>query len=75
MTQADFALSRYTPVGAIDTSFGSGGKVTTAFGANEAGIYALALQSDGKIVAAGSSQQNPQGGQVGGLVVARYLPQ
>ena len=75
VTQADFALSRYTPVGAIDTSFGSGGKVTTAFGANEAGIYALALQSDGKIVAAGSSQQNPQGGQVGGLVVARYLPQ
>jgi uncharacterized delta-60 repeat protein len=75
MSQADFALARYTSSGAMDTTFGSGGRVTTAFGANEAGIYALALQSDGKIVAAGSSQQNPFGGQVGGFVVARYLAQ
>ena len=59
---ADFALSRYTSNGGLDTTFGSGGKVTTAFGNNQASIYALALQSDGKIVAVGTS-------------IARYLPQ
>ena len=71
----DFALARYKSSGVIDTTFGSSGKVTTAFGTNAAVIYALALQSDGKIVAAGLSLQSPQGGQVGGLVVARYLVQ
>lgn len=75
VTQADFALARYATAGALDTTFGSGGKVTTAFGANQAGIYALALQSDGKIVALGSSLEGSAGGQVAGLVVARYLAQ
>lgn len=75
VTQADFALARYEPNGALDNTFGTNGEVTTGFGINEAGIYALALQTDGKIVAAGISQQNPFGGQVGGLVVARYLAQ
>lgn len=73
VTQADFALARYAPNGAPDNTFGTNGEVTTGFGINEAGIYALALQEDGKIVAAGNSQQNPFGGQVGGLIVARYL--
>jgi uncharacterized delta-60 repeat protein len=59
---ADFALARYTSSGGLDASFGSGGKVTTAFGNNFASIYALALQSDGKIVAVGTS-------------IARYLAQ
>ena len=70
---ADFALARYNGGGVLDTTFGSGGKVTTAFGTNLAAIYALALQSDGKIVAVGTSQETPITGQVGGLVVARYL--
>lgn len=73
VTRADFALARYARNGALDNTFGTNGEVTTKFGINEAGIYALALQTDGKIVAAGISQQNPFGGQVGGLVVARYL--
>jgi uncharacterized delta-60 repeat protein len=71
----DFALARYNSSGVIDTTFGSSGKAITAFGTNGAAIYALALQSDGKIVAAGFSLQSLQGGQVGGLVVARYLAQ
>jgi uncharacterized delta-60 repeat protein len=57
---ADFTLARYISNGGLDTTFGSGGKVTTAFGNNQASIYALALQSDGKIVAVGTS-------------IARYL--
>jgi uncharacterized delta-60 repeat protein len=71
---ADFALARYSSRGALDATFGSSGKVTTAFGTNEAAIYGLALQTDGKIVAVGSSLQSLNG-QTGGLVVARYLTQ
>lgn len=72
---ADFALARYSGNGALDATFGSSGKATTAFGTNQAAIYALALQSDGKIVAVGSSVEPSLGGQTGGLVVARYLAQ
>jgi uncharacterized delta-60 repeat protein len=77
VTQADFALARYTAGGVADTTFGSSGEVTTAFGTNLAAIYAVALQSDGKIVAVGGSLQNLQnpGGKAGGIVVARYLGQ
>ena len=40
--------------GSLDPSFGVGGKVTTAIG-DFAGASALALQPDGKLVAAGVS--------------------
>ena len=73
--QADFALARYASSGAPDSTFGSAGKITTPFGTNQAAIYALAVQSDGKILAVGgslSSSPNP-GGIPGGLIVARYL--
>ncbi len=51
----DFALARYNPDGSLDAGFGSGGKVTTSFGSGDDDAYAVALQPDGKIVAAGSS--------------------
>ena len=49
----NFELARYNPDGSLDASFGNGGIVTTNFGF---GGYAfgLALQPDGKIVAAGT---------------------
>lgn len=50
----DFALARYNSDGSLDISFGTGGKVTTDFGDQEL-AGAVALQSDGKIVAAGRS--------------------
>ena len=68
-----FAMARYSDIGGLDSGFGAGGEVTTAFGNNLAAIYALAIQSDGKIVVVGSSQHGTQGNQPGGLVVARYL--
>jgi uncharacterized delta-60 repeat protein len=49
----DFAVARYNSDGTLDTSFGSGGKVTTEFLGGHDYIHALALQPDGKIVAAG----------------------
>ena len=47
-------MARITTGGALDTSFGSGGIVTSNFNAEaaEALVVALAIQSDGKIVAA-----------------------
>ncbi len=64
-----FALARYVPTGVLDNTFGTGGLVTTSFGSDTtASIAALALQSDGKIVAVGQASN-------GGFVVARYLGQ
>ncbi len=49
----DFGLARYLANGSLDTTFGSGGKVTTAIGSGDDRMYSLAIQSDGKIVGAG----------------------
>ena len=52
----EFALVRYSAAGALDTSFSGDGKVTTGFGSGSFDVaIALALQSDGKIVAAGGA--------------------
>jgi uncharacterized delta-60 repeat protein len=50
----DFAIARYNPNGSPDTSFGTGGKVTTDFGKSDF-AYGVALQADGKIVAVGTT--------------------
>ncbi|HET9494117.1 MAG TPA: S-layer homology domain-containing protein [Chloroflexia bacterium] len=50
----DFALARYNANGSLDTTFSGDGKVTTDFFGGDDGAYALALQPDGKIVAAGT---------------------
>ncbi|MGB4269457.1 MAG: delta-60 repeat domain-containing protein [Spirochaetota bacterium] len=41
------------PPGSLDTSFGNGGIVTTPIGTGDDSTYAIAIQSDGKIVVAG----------------------
>jgi uncharacterized delta-60 repeat protein len=51
----DYLLVRYNSNGSLDTGFGAGGKVTTDFGGDDDG-YSVALQTDGKIVVAGSSR-------------------
>ncbi len=52
-TDDDFALARYTSAGALDTTFGTGGKRVTDFHGNDDQAHAMAVQSDGKIVLAG----------------------
>jgi uncharacterized delta-60 repeat protein len=52
---SSFALARYTPSGSLDSTFGSGGIVTTSFGNSGDGIQQAILLSDGKILAAGHS--------------------
>ncbi|MGH8587317.1 MAG: calcium-binding protein, partial [Gammaproteobacteria bacterium] len=51
----DFALARYNPDGRLDTSFSGGGFRTFLGGGNSEGAEALAIQPDGKLVAAGFS--------------------
>ena len=54
----DFELVRYNSNGSLDTSFGSGGIVTTSFPGQGSYAFALALQPDGKIIAAGTDFVN-----------------
>lgn len=62
---SDFALMRYSVYGALDTTFGAGGVVSTDFGGTHDAINGLALQADGRIVVAGET------GDLS-LIVARY---
>jgi uncharacterized delta-60 repeat protein len=60
---SDFALARYNADGSLDTTFGTGGKVTTdVFGSPDFAKDVL-IQPDGKIVVVGASH---------GFSVARY---
>ncbi|MFI5529403.1 calcium-binding protein [Kitasatospora sp. NPDC051853] len=52
-TAFDFGLARYHANGSLDTTFGTGGTVVTDFGGYET-AYDVAVQPDGRIVAAGS---------------------
>ncbi len=49
----DFVVARFTTAGILDTSFGSGGVVVQDFAGEQDYAYAVAVQPDGKIVAAG----------------------
>ena len=69
------ALSRYSTAGKLDTAFGSGGTVTTSLGSNASALSSLAIQSDGKIVAAGSIFSVDNAGFHAQSAVVRYLAQ
>lgn len=62
----DFGLIRLDTLGLLDSSFGTGGKVTTNFGRPDEWGNALAIQNDGKIVLTGMS------GSPYNIAVARY---
>ncbi len=50
-----FGLVRYDDAGALDTSFGTGGRVITAIHGNESEARAIAIQPDGRIIAGGTT--------------------
>jgi uncharacterized delta-60 repeat protein len=55
-SNTDFAMIRYTSTGGYDTTFGtSWGRVTTGVLSSDDRAYAMAIQSDGKIVLGGSA--------------------
>ncbi len=61
-----FALARHDKAGRLDRSFGKGGVVATTIG-SDAGVAALVLQPNGKLVATGSASE-----ALGFLALARY---
>jgi uncharacterized delta-60 repeat protein len=68
-----FGLVRVNSDGTADTSFGTGGVVTTQIGSGNATASGVAVQPDGKIVAAGrSASQDTSGNPSQLFTVARY---
>jgi len=53
LTSNNFALARYLTDGTLDNTFSFDGKVTTAFSGVSDGAQAVIIQPDGKIIAAG----------------------
>jgi uncharacterized delta-60 repeat protein len=73
---SNFALARYTANGQLDNTFGTKGTVTTAFDSHTAFVSAMAVQSDGKIVAVGNDEVLSGNGSVAdSFALARYLSQ
>ena len=67
----DFALARYTSQGKLDKTFGTKGLVITSFGRDDS-CHDVAIQSDGKIVAVGNTQNDAP--YTARFALARYLP-
>ncbi len=65
----DFALTRFNADGSVDTHFGTNGSVLTNFGDGSIQAVGVAIQADGKIVAAGTLTN---GEFVQEIVLARY---
>jgi uncharacterized delta-60 repeat protein len=63
-----FGVARYDPDGTVDTTFTADGRVTTDFTGGADFAVGVALQADGKIVAAGRA-----GGSGGRFGLVRYL--
>ena len=72
----DFKLVRYNADGSLDASFGTGGIVTTVFPGQGSYAFALALQPDGRIVAAGTDFVNFSSSSSSNtdFALARYHP-
>ena len=65
----DFVAARYLSNGTLDPSFGTDGKVTTAIGPGTEFVSSIAIESSGKIVVAGYSEN----GTNNDIAVVRYL--
>jgi uncharacterized delta-60 repeat protein len=63
----DFLLARYNSDGSLDESLAAGGYLQTDFGSTSDTAFAVAIQSDGKIVLGGSDGSSD-------LALARFAP-
>ena len=56
ISDSGFSLARYNTNGSLDTTFGTGGKVSTSFSSMfSTRAHAMAIQSNGKIIAGGGN--------------------
>jgi uncharacterized delta-60 repeat protein len=69
--RGDFALIRLERDGALDSTFGSGGKVLTDFAGDSETALAVAVQADGKLVVGGTTMVAGSGQD---FALARYNP-
>ena len=69
---SSFALLRLNADGSLDTAFGTGGRVVTAFPGGASGILGLAIQADGRIVAIGYAASGGAPSSIA-FAMARYL--
>jgi uncharacterized delta-60 repeat protein len=72
-TVQDYSLARYNPDGSLDTTFGpsSNGTVLLNYSINDTGPLGLALQPDGKLIAAGGASGI---GNFDYVALLRFLP-
>ncbi len=70
--KGDFGIARYNPDGTLNTSFGTGGIVTTDIRGDADQAEAVAVQPDGKIVVAGLTAT--VAGRITDFALARYNP-
>ncbi len=67
----DFALARYNPDGSLDTTFGTGGIVTTDIAGDDETVYDITIDSLGKILVAGDIYNGISSSD---FALARYNP-
>jgi uncharacterized delta-60 repeat protein len=70
-TRVDFCLSRHNSDGSLDSTFSGDGKVIAQIGPSGSQIHGLAIQSDGRVVAAGVCDTTSGG--LYDLCVARFF--
>jgi len=68
----DFSLIRFNTNGSIDNNFGKSGKVMSDFNQSGDEAESMAIQSDGKILLAGSSDSSDASGLIYRFALARY---
>ena len=75
-TAGDFALARYNPDGTLDSTFGTGGRVTTDVAGFGDILSSLVLLPDGSVVATGTAATQATGGgsTPWDVAVVRYTP-
>src|SRR5438105_310716 len=60
LSRATILLARYNPDGSLDSSFGTGGRVTHRINDHDSDSHGAALQPDGKIVVIGRTYSNSE---------------
>ena len=70
--QDDFALARFNTDGTLDTTFGSGGKVTTDFAGLTDRARRVVIQPDGRLVVAGYATVGTLASPSADFALARY---
>ena len=70
---SDFLVVRFNTDGTLDTSFGTNGAVVTDYSGQDESAFAIAVQTDGKILVAGGLFDLTPSSNILGFKIVRYL--